>query len=233
MKPNPESNLSVHPKIGASWEEHLGEEFKKPYFLELEKFLMEEKRRGAVVYPPGPLIFNAFNCTPFDSVKVVILGQAPYHGPGQAHGLCFSVQIGVRPPASLLNIFQELHEDMGFKVPDHGNLEKWAREGVLLLNACLTVRAGQPGSHHGKGWEQFTDAAVQRLNDEKQELIFLHWGSQAQQKGAIIDPKRHHVLTAAHPSPFSGDRGFFGCRHFSKTNKLLAEMGREPIDWQI
>jgi uracil-DNA glycosylase len=220
-------------KIEPSWKERLGDEFHKPYFQELKSFLQEEKRSGAVIYPPGPLIFNAFNKTPFDSVKAVILGQDPYHGPGQAHGLCFSVQRGVKPPPSLVNIFKELREDVGFAIPDHGNLEKWAEQGVLLLNACLTVRAGQPGSHHGKGWETFTSAAVKTLNDAKEGLVFLLWGRPAQEKGAIIDPKRHHVLKAAHPSPFSADRGFFGCRHFSKTNAILKKEGREGIDWQI
>jgi uracil-DNA glycosylase len=223
----------VDPKIDVSWKEHLSQEFRSPYFAELKRFLKEEKQKGAVIYPPGPMIFNAFNTTPFDAVKVVILGQDPYHGPGQAHGLCFSVQRGVKPPPSLVNMYKELHSDVGFKIPAHGNLEKWARQGVLLLNACLTVRAGQPGSHHGKGWEHFTSAAVKALNDGKQGLVFLLWGKPAQEKGAIIDPKRHHVLKAPHPSPFSADRGFFGCKHFSKTNAILEKEGKAPIDWQI
>lgn len=223
----------IDPKIEPSWKERLSGEFRKPYFADLKRFLKEEKRDGAVVYPPGTLIFNAFNKTPFDAVKVVILGQDPYHGPGQAHGLCFSVQRGVKPPPSLVNVFKELHKDVGFKIPDHGNLERWAEQGVLLLNACLTVRAGQPGSHHGKGWETFTSAAVKALNDEKEGLIFLLWGKPAQEKGSIIDPKRHHVLKAAHPSPFSADRGFFGTKHFSKANAILEKSGRAPIDWQI
>lgn len=223
----------VDPKIEPSWKAQLGEEFRKPYFADLKKFLKEEKRNGAVIYPPGPLIFNAFNKTPFDAVKVVILGQDPYHGPGQAHGLCFSVQPGVKPPPSLVNIFKELHKDVDFPIPAHGNLEKWAEQGVLLLNAGLTVRAGQPASHQGKGWETFTNAAVKRLNDEKEGLVFLLWGRPAQEKGSIIDPKRHHVLKAAHPSPFSADRGFFGTRHFSKTNAILVQSGRSPIDWRI
>ena len=226
-------NSRIDPKLEPSWKAHLAEEFRKPYFVELKRFLKEEKRNGSVIYPPGPLIFNAFNKTPFDTVKVVILGQDPYHGPGQAHGLCFSVQPGVKPPPSLVNIFKELHSDVGFQIPVHGNLEKWAEQGVLLLNACLTVRAGQPGSHHGKGWEDFTSAVVKTLNDQKEGLVFLLWGKPAQVKGSIIDPKRHHVLKAAHPSPFSAHSGFFGTRHFSKTNAILEKSGRAPIDWQI
>lgn len=224
---------ALNPKIEPSWKEQLADEFGKPYFRELKGFLTEEKKRGQVIYPPGPLIFNAFNSTPFDAVKVVILGQDPYHGPNQAHGLSFSVLPGVKPPPSLVNIYKELHEDVGFRIPGHGNLEAWAKQGVLLLNACLTVRAGQAGSHHGKGWEPFTDAAVQRLNERKEGLVFLLWGRPAQLKGSIIDPSRHHVLKAAHPSPFSADRGFFGCRHFSKTNRILEKAGRPPIDWQL
>jgi uracil-DNA glycosylase len=223
----------IDPKMEPSWKEHLSGEFGKPYFAELKRFLKEEKRSGAVIYPPGPLIFNAFNKTPFDAVKVVILGQDPYHGPGQAHGLCFSVQRGVKPPPSLVNIFKELNSDVGMQIPDHGNLEKWAEQGVLLLNASLTVRAGQPGSHQGKGWETFTNAAVQALNDRMEGLVFLLWGKPAQVKGSIIDPKRHHVLKAAHPSPFSAHSGFFGTRHFSKTNAILEKSGRAPIDWRI
>jgi uracil-DNA glycosylase len=223
----------IDPKIEPSWKERLSGEFRKPYFTGLKAFLKEEKRAGAVIYPPGPLIFNAFNKTPFDAVKVVILGQDPYHGPGQAHGLCFSVQTGVKPPPSLVNIYKELHQDTGFIIPKHGNLEKWAEQGVLLLNACLTVRAGQPASHQGKGWEVFTNAAVEKLNEGKEGLIFLLWGRPAQEKGSIIDAKRHHVLKAAHPSPFSADRGFFGTRHFSKTNAILEKSGRAPINWQI
>ncbi len=223
----------IDPKIEPSWKERLADEFRKPYFAELKGFLKEEKRQGAVVYPPGPFIFNAFNKTPFDTVKVVILGQDPYHGAGQAHGLCFSVQAGVKPPPSLVNIYKELHEDMGCTVPSQGNLEKWTEQGVLLLNACLTVRAGQPGSHHGKGWEAFTNAVVKTLNDEKRGLVFLLWGRPAQEKGSVIDAARHHVFKAAHPSPFSAHAGFFGCRHFSKTNAILTGSGRAPIDWQI
>ncbi|MEO7427347.1 MAG: uracil-DNA glycosylase [Fibrobacteria bacterium] len=221
------------PKIDPSWKDRLAGEFRKPYFAELKKFLKAEKSDGAVIYPPGPLIFNAFNKTPFDAVKLVILGQDPYHGPGQAHGLCFSVQTGVKPPPSLVNIYKELQQDTGFQIPSHGNLEKWTGQGVLLLNACLTVRAGQPGSHHGKGWEAFTSAVVKTLNDEKKGLVFLLWGKPAQEKGSIIDATRHYVFKAAHPSPFSAHAGFFGCRHFSKANAIMLESGQTPIDWQI
>ena len=223
----------IDPKMEPSWKERLSGEFRKPYFAELKSFLKEEKKHGQIIYPPGPMIFNAFNKTPFDAVKVVILGQDPYHGPGQAHGLCFSVQPGVKPPPSLVNIFKELNSDLGLPIPDHGNLEKWTDQGVLLLNACLTVRAGQPGSHHGKGWEEFTNAAIKTLNDEKDGLVFLLWGKPAQLKGSIIDPARHHVLKAAHPSPFSAHSGFFGTKHFSKTNAILEKSGRAPINWQI
>lgn len=226
-------SMAASPKIEPSWKEALEEEFQQDYFHRLKEFLQQEKAEGQVLYPPGSLIFNAFACTPFDAVKAVILGQDPYHGAGQAHGLCFSVQKGVRPPPSLVNIFKELKEDVGFTLPDHGNLEAWARQGVLLLNAVLTVRAGKPASHAHKGWEEFTDAAIQKLSERKEGLVFLLWGKPAQEKGRIIDFTRHHVLKAPHPSPYSAERGFFGCRHFSKTNALLEERGEKPIDWQI
>jgi uracil-DNA glycosylase len=223
----------IDPKLEPSWKQRLEGEFRSPYFADLKRFLLEEKQSGAVVYPPGSLIFNAFNSTPFDAVKVVILGQDPYHGPGQAHGLCFSVQPGVKPPPSLVNIFKEMQSDLGQPIPGHGCLQKWADQGVLLLNSGLTVRAGQPASHQGKGWERFTDAAVKALNDGKEGLVFLLWGKPAQLKGSLIDPKRHHVLKAAHPSPFSAHSGFFGTRHFSKTNAILEASGRAPIDWAV
>jgi uracil-DNA glycosylase len=224
---------SVNPKIEDSWKRELSDEFEQDYFRDLKQFLVEEKEKGAVVYPPGPLIFNAFNHTPFDKVKVVILGQDPYHGPGQAHGLSFSVLRGVRPPPSLQNIFKELHADVGFKIPDHGNLEAWADQGVFLLNASLTVRAGSPASHAGRGWERFTAAAVQRLSEKRKGLVFLLWGRHAHEKAALIDASRHHILKAPHPSPFSAHSGFFGCRHFSKANAFLEKEGLKPIDWQI
>lgn len=207
-------------------------EFSKPYFQQLKQFLLEEKKAGYTIYPPGNLIFHAFNRTPFEQVKVVIIGQDPYHGPGQAHGLCFSVPAGVTPPPSLRNVFAELQRDVGIQMPSHGNLEKWADQGVLLLNAILTVRARQAASHRGKGWEQFTDAAIQALNDQQQGIVFLLWGRYAQEKGRIIDPQRHHVLKAAHPSPLARN-AFNGCRHFSQTNALLQAQGKTPIDWQI
>ena len=220
-------------KIEQSWKTVLQDEFNEPYFEKIVLFLKQEKARGQVVYPPGPLIFHAFDKTPFDKVKVVILGQDPYHGRGQAHGLCFSVQDGVPPPPSLVNIFKELHDDTGVPIPSSGNLEKWAEEGVLLLNAILTVRANSPASHSKIGWEQFTDAVIRKISDLKKGVVFLLWGRFAQEKQALIDATRHHVLKAAHPSPFSADRGFFGCRHFSKTNELLKAQHMKPVNWDL
>mgnify|MGYP005854740149 CR=1 FL=1 len=220
-------------KMETSWAQALEAEFSKPYFLALVDFLKTEKQSGHVIYPPGSQIFNAFDLTPIDNVRVVILGQDPYHGPGQAHGLCFSVQRGVPPPPSLVNIFQELYNDLNVPSPRHGNLEHWARQGVLLLNATLTVRAGQAGSHQGKGWETFTDAVMECLNARHAGLVFLLWGKFAQAKARCIDPQRHHMLQAAHPSPLAARNGFFGCRHFSKTNALLEAQGKAPIEWQI
>ncbi len=199
--------------------------------IELREFLLERKRAGAVIYPPGPLIFNALNSTPFDRVKVVILGQDPYHGPGQAHGLCFSVRDGVELPPSLRNIYREIEDDLGCRCPDSGNLQRWADQGVLLLNAVLTVERGQAGAHQGKGWERFTDRVVAELNDHRDGLAFMLWGSYAMKKGAMIDRGRHLVLTAPHPSPLSAQRGFFGCRHFSKANAWLVKHGETPIKW--
>lgn len=220
------------PDIDESWYKVLREQFEAPYFADLKSFLVEEKQHYAV-YPPGKLIFNAFNLTPFDKVKVVILGQDPYHGPGQAHGLSFSVPDGVQFPPSLLNIFKELNNDLGIPMAHSGNLEKWAREGVLLLNASLTVRAGQAASHSRHGWETFTDAAIRALSEEREHLVFILWGNYAIAKRALIDPFKHLILTSVHPSPLSASRGFFGCHHFSKTNNYLIENNIEPIDWKL
>jgi uracil-DNA glycosylase len=222
----------ITPNIEESWKKVLWDEFQQPYFAELKNFLIEEKRHYTV-YPPGPLIFNAFNKTPFDKVKVVIIGQDPYHEPGQAHGLCFSVQNGVPHPKSLINIFKELHDDVGFVVPVNGNLEKWTEQGVFLLNATLTVRAHEAGSHQNHGWERFTDAAISKLSEQREGLIFLLWGNYAKQKEAIIDTSKHYILSTVHPSPLSAHRGFFGCKHFSKTNELLRQMGKTEINWQL
>ncbi len=226
------SEKPVNPVIEESWKEILADEFSAPYFQQLKAFLVEEKKKFTV-YPPGPLIFSAFNHTPFNKVKVVILGQDPYHGPGQAHGLCFSVNRGVVKPPSLINIFKEIESDLGLLPPAHGNLEKWADQGVLLLNATLTVRANQAGSHQNKGWERFTDAAIKALSEKRSGLVFLLWGNYAGAMQTLIDTTRHHVMKAPHPSPLSASRGFFGCRHFSRTNELLAAQGLTPIDWRI
>ncbi|MFB6259040.1 MAG: uracil-DNA glycosylase [Flavobacteriales bacterium] len=222
----------MSPKIGEEWLSVLEEEFRAPYFTQLKEFLKEEKRK-ATVYPPGDRIFAAFDHTPFSKVRVVILGQDPYHGPGQANGLCFSVFDGVKHPPSLVNILKELSSDMELPYPNSGDLGKWADQGVLLLNATLTVRKGEAASHRGQGWERFTDAVVRRLSEEKKGLVFLLWGKQAQEKGKHVDPFDHHVLEAPHPSPFSANRGFFGCRHFSKTNEILREEGQGTIDWDL
>ena len=217
-------------KIEQSWKEVLQPEFDKPYFRILTDFVRKEYHEGPV-FPPGNLIFNAFNLCPFDKVKVVLLGQDPYHGPGQAHGLCFSVNDGVDFPPSLVNIFKEIKEDLGHEMPATGNLTRWAEQGVLLLNATLTVRAHQAGSHQNKGWEEFTDAAIRALAENKEHLVFMLWGRYAQLKGAFIDRKKHLVLTSAHPSPLSAYKGFFGNKHFSKTNEYLMAHGETPINW--
>jgi len=222
----------IEPIIGDSWKEVLMESFNSDYFRQLKEFIIEEKKKHNV-YPPGSLIFNAFDLTPFDKVKVVIIGQDPYHGKGQAHGLCFSVPAGVKKPPSLINIFKELKSDLGIEAPGHGDLEKWAKQGVLLLNATLTVRANNAGSHQNKGWEVFTDTVISELSEKREGLIFLLWGNYAQAKDMLIDPSRHHILKAAHPSPFSSHRGFFGCRHFSKTNEILKKLNQAEIDWSI
>ena len=220
-------------RLEASWKQRLEPEFSQPYMLALREFLLQRRQAGAVIYPPGDRIFNALDSTPFDKVRVVILGQDPYHGPGQAHGLCFSVRLGVPTPPSLLNIFKEIHDDLGLAPPDHGYLQAWAQRGVLLLNAVLTVERGQAGAHQGKGWEQFTDQVVRLLNAERDGLVFMLWGSHALKKGAVLDRHRHLVLTAPHPSPLSAHRGFFGCRHFSKANAWLQEQGQSPVDWSL
>ncbi len=220
-------------QIEESWKKVLKEEFEKPYFQHIITFLKAEKATGKVVYPPGPLIFNAFKQTPFDKLEVVLLGQDPYHNKGQAHGLSFSVPDGVPKPPSLVNIFKELHNDLGIKIPESGNLEKWARQGVLLLNASLTVRQNEPGSHAKIGWLQFTDSVIRKISDEKEGIVFLLWGKFAQEKQALIDETKHFVLKAAHPSPYSANNGFFGCRHFSMTNELLMKQHKSPIDWKL
>lgn len=220
-------------KIEASWKEMLKHEFTKPYFLQVAAHLKTERATGATVYPAGQLIFNAFNTTPFDEVKVVILGQDPYHGAGQAHGLSFSVPDGVPPPPSLGNIYKELHKDIGMPIPKTGNLTKWAKQGVFLLNAILTVRANEPASHAKIGWMDFTDAVIKKISSEKKGVVFLLWGKFAQEKQVLIDETKHAVLKAAHPSPFSADKGFFGCKHFSRTNKLLMDQGMDAIDWSV
>ncbi len=222
--------MEMEVKIEASWKQLLAGEFEKPYFEGLTRFIRDEYAQHKI-YPPGKLIFNAFNQCPVDLVKVVILGQDPYHGPGQAHGLCFSVPDGVAFPPSLQNILTEITSDVGGSVPRSGNLERWARQGVFLLNATLTVRAAQAGSHQNKGWEQFTDRVIHLLAEKKENLVFMLWGSYAQQKGKFIDTSRHLVLSSVHPSPLSAYRGFFGNRHFSKTNEYLAAHGKEPVKW--
>lgn len=222
----------INPNIEEGWKKILWEEFQAPYFSELKSFLVREMESRSI-YPPGKLIFNAFQHTPFDNVKVVILGQDPYHGAGQAHGLCFSVPHGIKAPPSLVNIFKELNSDLGMDIPPHGNLESWADQGVLLLNATLTVRAGEAGSHQKQGWETFTDAVIARISELKESVVFLLWGRYAQAKESLVDGEKHLILKAAHPSPFSAYNGFFGCRHFSKSNHFLKERGIEPVDWSL
>ncbi len=218
--------------IETSWREALSEEFRQPYFDEIKKQLKNEFKKGNAVYPPGPLIFKAFELCPADQVKVVILGQDPYHNPGEAMGLCFSVPRGVKVPPSLKNIYKEIHRDVGCDIPDHGDLTKWAEQGVLLLNAMLTVRHKSAGSHRKIGWQQFTDAVISHLSKSKEQIIFILWGKFAQSKLPLINQLKHHVLIAAHPSPLART-GFADCSHFSKTNHLLSEMGKKKIDWQL
>lgn len=219
-------------QIDESWKTVLAEEFEQPYFAEIRLFILAQKAKGKTVYPPGPLIFNAFNLTPFHQLKVVILGQDPYHGSGQAHGLCFSVPPGIKPPPSLVNIFKELKTDMGIEPPAHGNLEGWAKQGILLLNAALTVNAGEANSHAKCGWHRFTDAVIKKISDEKSGVIFLLWGNFARAKKSLIDTSKHFVLEAAHPSPLSGG-AFFGSKHFSKANHILRQQGKEEINWKL
>jgi len=221
------SEIAIH----ESWKTVLADEFSAPYFQQLKNFLIEEKKQY-VVYPKGSHIFSAFNHTPFDAVKVVIIGQDPYHGAGQSNGLCFSVSPGIRKPPSLVNIFKEIQDDLGIPIPESGNLEPWADQGVLLLNATLTVRANTAGSHQKKGWEIFTDAVIKKISDQKEHIIFLLWGNFAIQKETLINEQKHTILKAAHPSPLA--RGaFFSCKHFSKTNELLKQMGKKQINWEI
>ncbi len=231
--PSGEGKQAVRPQMDDSWLAAAGDELETPVMQGLRSFLAAENASGRGFYPPGPLVFNALRRTPLDRVRVVILGQDPYHGRGQAMGLSFSVPAGVTPPPSLRNIFAELGSDLGLPVPDSGDLTPWAECGVLLLNSVLTVGPGAPASHAGKGWETFTDRLIAELSARRDGIVFLLWGRYAQQKGAMVDATRHHVLTAAHPSPYSASNGFFGCRHFSRANALLEADGRAPIDWRL
>jgi len=219
-------------QIEEGWKRALANEFEQAYFRDIRNFLLQEKQAGKVIYPPGPLIFNAFNQTPFDALKVVALGQDPYHNPGEAMGLSFSVPRGIRVPPSLLNIYKEIHTDLGLPAPRHGDLSKWAAQGVLLLNAMLTVEAGKPTSHQKIGWQTFTDAVIRSISAQKEGIVFLLWGRFAQSKKSLIDTSRHFVLEAAHPSPLAGN-AFQGCGHFSKTNTILAQQGKTAIDWSL
>lgn len=224
------TNVKIHP----SWKEALSNEFQQPYFAGIKQHLIQEKQRGKTVYPPGKLIFNAFDATPFDQVKVVILGQDPYHGPGQAMGLSFSVPRNIAIPPSLVNMYKELNTDLNLPIPNHGDLTDWANQGVFLLNASLTVRARQANSHQKIGWQKFTDAVIQTLSQKREGIVFLLWGGFAKKKASLIDKSKHHVLTSGHPSPLSANRGYwFGNKHFSKVNELLKGQGQDPIDWGL
>lgn len=225
-------NEKINPKIETGWLNALQSEFEQPYFSQIKQFLLSEKQAGKTIYPAGSLIFNAFNLTPIEKVKVVILGQDPYHNEGQAHGLCFSVADGVPPPPSLENMFKELQNDLGIPPSRHGNLTAWANQGVFLLNAILTVEAHKPASHQKIGWQQFTDAVIQKISDQQEGIVFMLWGNFAKSKIPLINASKHHILTAGHPSPLSA-RLFFGCRHFSKANELLEQQGKTPIDWHL
>jgi len=233
MQNNIETNSQSKPvQIEDSWKAVLSDEFNKPYFAEIKRVLIEQKKQGIQIYPPGPLIFNAFQLTPFQQVKVVVLGQDPYHGKGQAHGLSFSVPDGIKAPPSLKNVYKEIKSNYPeFEIPNSGNLTHWAKQGVFLLNAMLTVQAGKPASHQKLGWQNFTDAVIQKLSEQREDLVFLLWGKFAQNKSHLIDSTKHHILTAAHPSPYSATYGFFGCKHFIKTNTFLEEKGQKAIQW--
>lgn len=222
----------VNPAINETWKNALSEEFEKEYFIKLKQFLVEEKK-SQTIYPPGNLIFNAFDKTPFDKVKVVILGQDPYHGPGQAHGLCFSVPEGIKIPPSLRNIYKEMNTELACEIPTSGNLEKWAEQGVLLINATLTVRAGQAASHQKQGWEVFTDSVIRKIAKEKENVVFILWGNYAQSKQIFIDESKHCIIKSVHPSPLSASRGFFGSKPFTQANNYLSDNGIEPIDWRL
>lgn len=224
----PPSNVQIE----ESWKKVLADEFNQPYFAAIKTFLVNEKKAGKTIYPPGPLIFNAFNKTPFDAVKVVILGQDPYHNPGEAMGLCFSVPKGVRTPPSLVNIYKEINAELGLPIPNHGDLTYWAEQGVLLLNAILTVEARQPASHQKIGWQTFTDAVIRHISNEKEGVVFLLWGNFAKSKKTLIDQTKHYVLEAAHPSPLAGD-AFMGCGHFAHTNEILEKQGKTPVNWRV
>ncbi len=228
------TTVKVNPKIEESWKKVLSEEFNSDYFRKIKEFLLKEKNTNKTIYPPGDYIFNAFNQTPFQQVKVVIIGQDPYHGANQAHGLSFSVQDGVNHPPSLINIFKEIESDLNISYPNSGNLTPWAKQGVLLLNATLTVRKSEANSHQNIGWQKFTDNVIQHLSEKRENIVFLLWGGFAKKKGAKIDHSKHHVLTAGHPSPLSANKGYwFGNKHFSKTNHILSKLGQTEIDWQI
>lgn len=225
--------MGMNVQMEPSWAKELAPEFDKPYFAGIVQYLKEQKAAGKEVYPAGPLIFNAFNLTPFNKVKAVLIGQDPYHGKGQAHGLSFSVPPGIKPPPSLMNMYKELKDDLGIDTPSHGCLESWARQGLLMLNTSLTVEAATPMSHSKIGWEQFTDAVIRTVSEKKEGIVFILWGRFAQQKEALIDKSKHFVLKAAHPSPFSAYNGFFGSKPYSRTNELLVQQGKEPIDWAL
>lgn len=220
-------------KLSASWKAQLEDQFKCDYMQQLAHYLALQQQAGKSIYPAGDVLFRAFELTPFEQVKIVILGQDPYHGLGQAHGLSFSVPVGIAVPPSLKNIYKELHADLGFEIPAHGYLASWAQQGVLLLNSVLTVEQGEAGAHRGQGWEQFTDQVITKLNQQREGVVFLLWGAYAQKKGAFIDQDKHCVLTAPHPSPLSAHRGFLGCQHFSKANQYLQQQGQAPVNWQL